>query len=73
MGLVRSAVHHYCSTGRVCAALTAGQGVWGRCRLSHSPSLLSPSSLALLAVRVAGCPVRGSPPFACWYAIPCGL
>ena len=36
-------------------------------------SLVSSSPLALLALRVEGCPVRVSPCFACWYANPCGL
>ena len=30
-------------------------------------------SLTSLAVRVAGCPVRVSLPFTCWYAFPCAL
>ena len=41
------------------------------------PVLVSPleflPALASLAVRVAGCPVRVSLPFACRHAIPCGL
>ena len=39
--------------------------------LASPPGLLP--SLASLAVRVAGCPVRFSLLFACRYAIPCGL
>ena len=53
--------------GRVCAALAAGLGGRSRCWFSLIPYLAS------LAVRVAGCPVRVSLPFACRYAIPCGL
>ena len=58
--------------GRVCAALSAGLGRWGRCRvlcLSRSP----PSRPAFPALRVAGGPVWVSLTLARWYAIPCGL
>ena len=75
--LVRSAVPHYCLGG--CSALFVcvrrsrqirGDGTRAG---SPSPSPLFPASLVPLAVRVAGCPVRVSLSFACWYAIPCGL
>ena len=77
MGLVRSAVRHYCLGG--CSALVVcarrSRQVWGG---GPVPVLLpfplvSPSSLALPAVLVAGCPVRVSLAFACWYIIPSGL
>ena len=41
--------------------------------LASASPLISHPSLALLAVRVAGSAVWGSPPFACWYDIPLGL
>ena len=65
-GLVRSTVCYYYLGG--CSALVAA-GLAGRgpCRFS----LLR--SLASLAMRVAGCPVWVSPPFAYRYTIPCGL
>ena len=76
MGLVRSVVCYYCLGGCnalvVCSQrLRQVRGV-GPVRALASP-LVSPSSLALLAVRVAGCPARVSPPFPCRYAIPCSL
>ena len=53
--------------GCVCAALAAGSGGLGRCRVLCLPCFPLP------APRVAGRPVRMSLILARWYAIPCGL
>ena len=50
----------------------SGPGGRGRCRFSLF-SFCPPPFPALLAVRVAGRPVRVSLHLACWYAISCGL
>ena len=77
MGLVRSAVRHYCLGG--CSALfgcarRSRQDLGGRAGASSSsPPLLFPPSLALPAVLVVDCPVWVSLSSACWYNIPCGL
>ena len=60
-----------CPVGE-CATVAGGQGRQGRCRFSLPPPLLPPF-LALLAERVAGCPVRVSLAHAWGHAIPRGL
>ena len=76
-GLVRSTVCYYCLGGCsalvVCAPrLRQVRGVAAGADSHVSPLPPQPSP-ALLAVRVAGRPVRVSLPFACRYAIPCNL
>ena len=77
MGLVRSALGHYCLGGAVpwsCVRDARGRsGGTGSVTVLSPPPLVSPSSLALPAVRVAGCPVGVSPHLDSRYAIPCGL
>ena len=66
MGLVRGAVCHYCLGGcsaeLMCALSSWQVRVSGPMPALAFPPLVSPSSLALLVVRVACCPVRVSPP-----------
>ena len=76
-GLVRSAVCHYCFNGcsalPVCAGCSQqGRGCGAAAGAPIPPNLL-PTSLAPLAVRVAGCPVRVPLSLAGWYAVPRGL
>ena len=76
VGLVRSAVRHYCLSGRsallVCARRSLQVGRAGPVPLLVAPPPCCPS-LASLAVLVAGCRVRVFLVLPCWYAIPCGL
>ena len=74
--LVRRTVCYYCLGGAV--PWSCVRGARGRSAGSGLVPVLASAlgllpSLTSLVVRVAGCPVRGSLPFACQYAIPRGL
>ena len=75
-GLVRSTVCYYCLGG--CSALfmcaRRSRVAWGTGPVRVLASLLGLLPVhASLAVLFAGCPASVFPPFACSYALPCGL